>query len=215
MDAKGFVLAHTAVTAPPVVPELRLRLAELITPLWEALEAWAGRACEPPFWAFAWAGGQALARFLLDHPERVRERPVLDFGSGSGLTGIAAARAGAAHVLAADIDPLAAAACRINAQLNGVALETTGEDWIGRAVPADWVVLAGDMLYEGPLARRALPWLTRCAGAGATVLLGEPGRNYAPGGGFVELARYGVPTTVELEGRTSREARVLLLAPEG
>jgi predicted nicotinamide N-methyase len=203
-----FVRANTVVAAAPLVPEIRLHLASEITPLWHATEATLEQAqLPPPYWAFAWAGGQALARHLLDHPELVHGRAVLDFGAGSGLVAIAAAKAGA-RVTAAEIDPFAAAAIALNAALNGVEIAIERTDVIGRE-PAPWqTVLAGDMCYERPLAERLTQWLRLIAGRGITVLLGDPGRAYLPREELDAVGRYTVPTTLELEDRTSREGVV-------
>jgi predicted nicotinamide N-methyase len=206
--AADFIRANTAVAAPAILPELKLYLASEITPIWEATEAVLAAAnVDPPFWAFAWAGGQALARHVLDQPERVRGRRVLDFGAGSGVVAIAAARAGAARVLAAEIDPVACAAIRLNAELNQAAVEILEDDLIGRDLGAD-LILVGDMCYERPLAERLVAWLRGLAGRGVTVLLGDPGRTYRPTQGLVEIARYLVPTSLELEDRTEREGVV-------
>jgi len=201
---EAFVRANTVVAAPPLVPEVRLHLAAEITPLWHATEASLARdRLPPPYWAFAWAGGQALARHVLDQPGLVRGRCVLDFGAGSGLVAIAAARGGG-RVTAAEIDPFAQAAIRLNADLNGVEIAIEGADVIGRET-APWdTVLAGDMCYERPLAERLTAWLRGLASRGVDVLLGDPGRAYLPSAGLVEVARYTVPTTLELEDRTSR-----------
>jgi predicted nicotinamide N-methyase len=212
-DKAAFIRANTLVAAPPLVPEIRLHLASEITPLWQATEAALARdQLPPPYWAFAWAGGQALARHLLDHPGLVHGKSVLDFGAGSGLVAIAAAKAGARAVTAAEIDPFAAAAIALNAAENGVAIELAAGDIIGSAPRWD-IVLAGDMCYERPLAERLAAWLGRCAAAGALVLLGDPGRAYLPRTGLSELARYTVPTPLELEDRTARETIVWRLAP--
>jgi predicted nicotinamide N-methyase len=213
-EIRAFIRANTALTAPPLVPEIRLHLATEITPLWQATETMlAASQLPPPYWAFAWAGGQALARHVLDHPELVRGRDVLDFGAGSGLLALAAARAGARSLLAADIDAVAATAIALNAQLNDavVAIETT--DVIGRR-PAPWqVILVGDMCYERPLAERLTAWLRLLTRDGATVLLGDPGRNYVPKSGLEALARYRVPTPLDLEDREWREGVVWRLEP--
>jgi predicted nicotinamide N-methyase len=212
-DKAAFIRANTLVAAPPLVPEIRLHLASEITPLWQATEAALARdQLPPPYWAFAWAGGQALARHLLDHPGLVHGKSVLDFGAGSGLVAIAAAKAGARAVTAAEIDPFAAAAIALNAAENGVAIKLAAGDIIGSAPRWD-IVLAGDMCYERPLAERLAAWLGRCAAAGALVLLGDPGRAYLPRTGLSELARYTVPTPLELEDRTARETIVWRLAP--
>ena len=208
-----FVRANTAVAAAPLVPEIRLHLATEITPLWHATEASLARdQLPPPYWAFAWAGGQALARHILDHPELVRGRRVLDFGAGSGLVAVAAAKAGG-RVTAAEIDPFAQAAIRLNAGLNGVDVAIESADVIDLG-PVPWeVVLAGDMCYERPLAERLTAWLRTLAAQGVDVLLGDPGRAYLPAAGLVALARYTVQTTLELEDRVSREGVVWRMAP--
>jgi predicted nicotinamide N-methyase len=212
-DPADFVRANTAIASPPLVPEIRLHLACEITPLWQATEASLARdQLPPPYWAFAWAGGQALARHILDHPELVRGRTVLDFGAGSGLVAIAAAKAGA-RVTAAEIDRFAAAAITLNAALNGVAVAVEPADVIGRE-PAPWeIVLAGDMCYERSLAERLTRWLRTLAAQGVTVLLGDPGRAYLPTAGLESLARYDVPTSLELEDRLIREGVVWRMAP--
>ena len=217
-DPTAFVLANTVVAAPPLVPEIKLRLTSEITPLWHATEATLKETqLPPPYWAFAWAGGQALARHILDHPHLVRGRSVLDFGAGSGVVAIAAAAAGA-QVTAAEIDPFAAAAIALNAALNEVAITIERSDVIGRE-PSPWqTVLAGDMCYERPLAERLTEWLRSLATRGVTVLLGDPGRAYLPSDGLEALARYDVPTPLELEDRTIREGVVWRLtgkAPSG
>ena len=212
-DPAAFVHANTAIASPPLVPEIRLHLASEITPLWQATEASLARdQLPPPYWAFAWAGGQALARHVLDHPELVLGRAVLDFGAGSGLVAIAAAKAGA-RVTAAEIDLFATAAIALNAALNDVAVAIESGDVIGRE-PAPWaIVLAGDMCYERPLAERLTRWLRALAAQGVTVLLGDPGRAYLPATGLEPLARYAVPTSLELEDRLIREGVVWRMAP--
>lgn len=200
---------NTAVVSPPLVPEIRLHLATEITPIWQASEESLARsAVPPPFWAFAWAGGQALARYLLDHPSVVARRFVLDFGAGSGLVAIAAAQAGAACVLAAEIDHLAAAAIAANAGLNGAAVTVTTADLIGSDDPRWEVVTAGDVCYEQPMADRAAMWLRGLAGRGCLVLLGDPGRVYLPAAGLCERARYVVPTSRDLEDSELRDGVV-------
>jgi predicted nicotinamide N-methyase len=201
-----FIRANTAVATPPLVPEIRLHLATEITPIWQASEDMLARGnVPPPFWAFPWAGGQALARHVLDHRGIVAGKRVLDFGAGSGLVAIAAARAGAAAVAAAEIDDFAAAAIALNAALNGVAVAVETADLIGTAGAAWDVVLVGDMCYEQPLAERLTVWLRALAGDGVAVLLGDPGRSYVPTSGLTKLARYTVPTSRELEDRESRD----------
>lgn len=213
MTAEDFVRAQTTIAHAPLVPEIALHLATEITPIWQATEAWlADHSIEPPFWAFAWPGGQATARLLLDEPVRVAGRRVLDFAAGCGIAAIAAARAGAARVEAAEIDPLALAAVRLNAALNGVAVATPEGDIVGSACRWD-VILAGDVCYEAPMTAHILPWLRGMAAAGAEVLLADPGRAYLPGAGLQPLVRHAVPTTLELEDRTVREVTIHRLLP--
>ena len=206
MNPSDFILANTELLAPPLVPEIRLHLAAEIVPLWRKTEEELEReGVPPPYWAFAWAGGQALSRYLLDHSLGVSA--ALDFGSGSGLVAIAAVKAGARRVLAADIDRFAAAAIALNAEANGVAVEVTTDDMIGRERKWD-AILIGDMCYERPLAERLLLWLDAQARAGALVLMGDPGRSYFPKIGIEKLATYHVQTTRELEDREIRETGV-------
>lgn len=210
---RQFILDNTRPQTPPHTPELTLRLADEITPLWRMTEeALAGIGLPPPFWAFAWAGGQALARYVLDHPELVRGRGVVDFASGSGIVGVAAAKAGAARVLAADIDPFCGAALALNAEANGVAIDYTDADLLDAPPPA-WVtvILAGDICYEKPLAERVMAWLGEARAAGATVLIGDPGRSYFPRQGLTKLAEYQVPTTRELEDMEVKKTAVWTL----
>ena len=216
-DPAAFVRANTVVQAPQLLPELALHLASEVVPLWQATEEdLAAQGIPPPYWAFAWAGGQALARYLLDRPEVVRGRRVLDFAAGSGLAGIAAAKAGAAKVTASEIDAFACAAVELNAAANGVAVTLARGDLIGRDGDAGgpWeVILAGDVCYEKPMAGRVATWLRDLAGRGRTVLLGDPGRSYLPREGLESLARYPVPTTRELEDSDLRNAEVWRVAP--
>jgi predicted nicotinamide N-methyase len=204
-----FIRANTAIAAPPLVPEIKLHLAGEITPLWQATEASLEREqLPPPYWAFAWAGGQALARHVLDHPELVRGKAALDIGAGCGLLALAAAKAGAASATAAEIDAFAAAAIALNAALNELSVTVETADVIGR-YPVPWhIVLVGDMCYERPLAERLTQWLRHLASSGVDVLLGDPGRNYLPKGGLTELARYVVATPLDLEDRAQRETVV-------
>lgn len=214
IDPAVFVRRNTAIAAPPLVPELRLHLAGEITPIWQATEdSLAQNGVPPPFWAFAWAGGQALARWLLDRPETVAGRCVLDFGSGSGLVAIAAAKAGAASALAAEIDPFAAAAIAANAALNEVTIAVTTADLVGTSDPRWEIVMAGDICYEHPMAVRVVPWLRALAGNGCLVLLGDPGRTYLPAEGLRELARYTMPTSRELEDSDTRDGVVYAVLP--
>ena len=213
-DAASFIRANTAIGTPPLVPEIRLHLASEVTPLWQATETTLAQSqLPPPYWAFAWAGGQALARYVLDQPDTVRGKSVLDFGAGSGVVAIAAMKAGARSVTAAEIDGFAVAAIALNAALNEVAIEIATSDLLAGASAAWQTMLVGDMCYERPLAERLTHWLRDAAGRGATVLLGDPGRAYLPKEGLAALARYAVPTPLDLEDRILREGVVWRLAP--
>jgi len=208
-----FIADNTRLQRPPHTPEIQLHLADEITPIWrlteEALEE---IGLPPPFWAFAWAGGQALARYLLDHREVVAGRRVLDFAAGSGIVGIAAMLAGATQATCADIDPFCGAALALNAEANGVSLDYTDADLLDAAPPASaQVILAGDICYEKPLAERVLAWLAAARAAGATVLIGDPGRSYFPKTGLTKLAEYQVPTTRELEDMAVKKTAVWAL----
>ena len=210
MTPEDFIKTNAALVAPPLVPEIKLYLATEVVPLWRATEEeLAEIGVPPPYWAFAWAGGQALARYVLDHPELVAGKRVLDIGAGSGLVGLAAARAGAALVLAADIDAFSCAAIRLNAAANGCDIAVTQDDLIG--VPLAWdVILVGDLFYERPLAERLLAWL---GPLDVPALLGDPGRNYFPKERVEKLASYSVQTTRDLEDREIRETGVYRLLP--
>jgi predicted nicotinamide N-methyase len=210
---RAFILENTRLQRPPHTPELQLRLADEITPIWRMTEeALCEMGLPPPFWAFAWAGGQALARYLLDHPAVVAGRAVIDFASGSGIVAVAAMKAGAARVLAADIDPFSGEAIALNAEANGVTVAFAGGDLLDAAPPA-WaeVILAGDICYEKPLAERVMAWLGAARAAGATVLIGDPGRSYFPRQGLEQLAEYQVPTTRELEDMEVKRTAVWTL----
>jgi len=209
MTPESFITANAALMAPPLVPEIRLYLATEVVPLWRATEEELEKmGVPPPYWAFAWAGGQALARYILDHPQSVAGKRVLDIGSGSGLVAIAAAKASAASVLAADIDAFSAAAIALNAAANGVTVEVTQDDLIG--VEGDWdVILVGDLFYERPLAERLLAWLKAL---NRPALLGDPGRSYFPKDRTERLALYNVQTSRDLEDRDIRETGVYRLS---
>lgn len=199
LDPEAFVRAETVLRPVAMVPEVSLHVADEAVPLWHRTEEELGEmGLPPPFWAFAWAGGQALARFILDEPQRVAGRSVLDFASGSGLVGIAAAQAGARDVTCADIDRFSLAAIGVNAGANGVTVVTCARDLIGRDEGWD-VILAGDICYERDLAARVFDWLLALRARGAEVLIGDPGRSYLPKDRLEKLAEYGVPVTRELE----------------
>jgi predicted nicotinamide N-methyase len=207
-EAEGFILANTSLSAPPHVPEIRLHLADEAHDLWlKTEEELAAIGLPPPFWAFAWAGGQGLARHILDHPETVRGKRVLDFASGSGLVAISADMAGAREVLAADMDPFCEAAIGLNAGANGVALEFTGSDVIGSDGGWD-VVLAGDVFYDRPFAERLVPWFSSLRQRGAEILIGDPGRSYLPKDRMQALAIYQVPVTRALEDAEVKKTTV-------
>lgn len=207
---RAFIRHWTHVATPPIVPEVRLHLAERVMPLWEALARDASEPeLPPPYWAFAWAGGQALARYVLDHGELVSGRRVVDLASGSGLCAIAALRAGAREAVAIDIDPWAREAVALNASVNGVRVPFSDADVLGGEPPADAeVVLAGDIGYEWALAVRGIAWLERAAAAGAEVLVGDPERHHLPHQGLSPVGVYEVPTTVDLEQVTSKRTTV-------
>jgi predicted nicotinamide N-methyase len=216
---RAFIRAGTALASPPLLPELRLHLATEVTPLWQATEQTLQQeGIEPPFWAFAWAGGQALARHLLDAPALVRGRRVLDFASGSGLCAIAAALAGAAEVIAVDLDPLAVTAIALNAAENGVTVDARRVDVL--AEPPAWlggceVVLAGDVCYDRAMAARVQAFLGERAAAGAVALLGDPGRAYLDQAGLVEVARCRVPTMDDVEGAGEKTGVVYRVISSG
>lgn len=208
---RAFIAEHTTLAQTPFVPEIRLHIGGESMPLWEAAFFADDRLpVPPPMWAWPWAGGQALARYVLDHPDLVAGRRVLDVGTGGGIVAIAAALAGASDVTAVDIEPYAIEACRLNADANGVTVTT----WEGDPVDHDegWdVVLAGDVWYEADLAAHLGPWLRSLAARGATVLTGDLGRAHLPAAGLVTLAEYVVPTLVDLEDVPEKAARVLLM----
>ncbi len=206
-----FIRAHTVLTHTPLVPEIMLHLATEITPIWQASEAWLQQAnVEPPFWAFAWPGGQALARHILDHPETVRGRRVLDFAAGCGIAAIACAMAGAARIEAAEIDAMAIAATLANAQANHVAIQVLDQDMVGH--PCRWdLILCGDVCYEAPMTRHIMPWLRGMAMV-CEVWIADPGRAYLPAAGMELLGDYDVPTSLELEDRVLRTTRLYRIA---
>jgi predicted nicotinamide N-methyase len=208
-DRRAFILANTRLQSPPHTPELRLYLADEITPIWRMTEEELGEmGLPPPFWAFAWAGGQALARYLIDHPDEASGRKVVDFAAGSGIVAIAAMKAGAARVLAADIDGFCGAAVALNAAENGVEVAFSENDLLDAPPPACGLITAGDICYEKPLAERVLTWLAVAHARGTRVLIGDPGRSYFPKEGLMRLAEYRVKTTRELEDMTVKKTGV-------
>ncbi len=205
----AFICANTRSIAPPLVPEIVLQLADESVPIWQKTEDELGQINgPPPYWAFAWAGGQALARYILDNPEIVRGQRVLDLGSGSGLTAIAAKKAGARDVTAADIDHLALASVLLNAAANGVAVEITAENLLANPPTPFDVVLVGDLFYERQLADRVLAYVEAASSHGATILIGDPQRDYFPRGRFSAVAEYRVPVTLELEDSELKKTAV-------
>lgn len=207
-DIPAFIRENTRVLAPTHVPELRLHLADDAVSLWQLTEEQLGElGLPPPFWAFAWAGGQALARYVLDHGEIVRGGHVLDVASGSGLVAIAAMKAGAASALAVDIDAFAVHAATLNAALNGVCVKTSGDDPLGQPTSAD-VILVGDLFYDRDLAPRVLAWLIEQQAAGKVVLIGDPGRTYLPRDQLEQIVAYDIPVTRALEDAEVKRAAV-------
>jgi predicted nicotinamide N-methyase len=202
-DDVTFVRSQTTLARASLVPEITLHLATEITPIWQATEDWlAAHNVEPPFWAFAWPGGQALARHILDHPSCAAGRRVLDFAAGGGIAAIACALGGAASVEAAEIDPLARAAIGLNAAANGVSVSAADTDVIGTDCRWD-LILCGDVCYEAPMTAHIMPWLDRMARE-TEVWLADPGRAYLPREGLAAFASYRVPTSLELEDRVER-----------
>jgi predicted nicotinamide N-methyase len=212
MSGEHLIRQYLSVQRVAFTPEFQLWLARELVPLWQATESGAAAPRDPPFWAFAWPGGQALARYVVDQPDSVRGKRVLDYGAGGGLASIAAVRAGAAHVIACDLDPLALVAQEMNAKLNGVAFERTCADCAESEFDID-VVLAGDVCYERDAAARTMSWLRRAVARGVEVMLADPGRHYAPGAGLELLATYIVPTLKELESSEWTRTRLWRLTP--
>ncbi len=212
-SARAFVVRHTRLRPVPGLEEIQLHLADEVLPLWHAVELETGSP-DPalPYWAFAWAGGLAIGRYLREHPEAVAGRRVFDLASGSGLCAIAALCAGATEATAADIDPFAAAAIQLNARANGHRVTVVHRDVLDDEPPDADVVLAGDCWYEARLAERVLPWLQRARGRGIDVVVGDPGRRHLPAAHLVELATYEVRTTTELEDLALKQGRVFALA---
>ncbi len=208
-DREAFIRDNTRLLAPPLVPEIRLHLAEESVPIWLKTEEELGEMnVPPPYWAFAWAGGQALARYLLDHREACRGHDVIDLGAGSGMTAIAAVMAGARSVLAADIDGYALASCRLNASVNGVAFDVTSQDLLADPPRSAGVILVGDLFYERSLADRVIAYIDAAKAQGSAVYIGDPQRNYFPRDRFTLLASYQVPVTRDLEDSEIKKTAV-------
>jgi predicted nicotinamide N-methyase len=213
-DPFEFIRANTCQDTAPLVPEIVLYLATEITPIWQATEDWLReRALQPPYWAFAWPGGQVLARYVLDNRGQVAGKRVLDFAAGGGIAAIACALAGAALVEAAEIDDIARAAIRLNAAANGVTIAVAAGDVVGAACRWD-IVLCGDVCYEAAMTAHILPWL-RVIARDAEVWIADPGRAYLPGAGLSSIGDYVVPTALELEDRTERQVVLYRLMSGG
>lgn len=209
MTPRELVLSRARLQSPPVVPELRLHLADDMDQAWAALqEELDDGELPPPFWAFAWLGGQAVARHVLDAPSVVADRSVLDLATGSGLCALAAVLAGARSVLAVDVDAFAIEAVSLNAAANGLEVEARCVDLLDAEPPQVDVVLAGDVFYDAAMSERVQPWLLAAARAGSRVVVGDPGRHYLPRALMTEVASYDVPTTRELEGVEVKTVRV-------
>jgi predicted nicotinamide N-methyase len=204
LNARELIRQFTRVRPAPFVPEFRLHLADELVPLWQATEWEAAEPQPPPFWAFAWPGSQALARYIVDNPEIVHDKRVLDFGAGGGLGAIAAASRGAAQAVACDIDPVATEVQRLNAELNGVTIDAITGDFVDTD-PRAHVVLAGDVCYEREAAERVTRWLRELVTSGTTVLLADPGRHYVPRDGLELIAKYDIPTLHELESASRKQ----------
>ena len=213
MDAEAFIKKHAALLPVPFVPEITLYQAEKMNPVWRDLEVLVGqRDMSMPFWAFVWAGGQAIARYILDHPEVVQGLRVLDFASGSGVGAIAAVKAGAKKVWATDIDPVACAAMDLNAAHNEIDLEDISRldlDRLGKKVD---LIIAGDVCYEHTMSHRVMRWLRLCRQEGICVIISDPARGYAPDKNpderLTELATYTVPTSREIEEQDTRDVTI-------
>ncbi len=205
-----FILDNTSLVCPPHAPEIRLHLASESHALWlkteEELEE---IGLPPPFWAFAWAGGQGLARWLLDNPQSVRGKRVLDLATGSGLVAIAAAKCGATRVTANDIDPWCEAAVQLNADANSVTLDFDGRDLAGTGMQEDWqIILAGDVFYSKDMVESLVQWFDKALSLGCDIIVGDPGRAYLPRERLSELASYQVAVTRDLEDSEVKKTTV-------
>jgi predicted nicotinamide N-methyase len=211
LNYSHFIRDNTTILSPPLVPEVTLHLAHEALPIWQKTEDELGAiGLPPPFWAFAWAGGQALARYILDNSEIVAGKTVIDLASGSGLVGIAAMKAGAATVVAADIDEFAAAAMQINSDLNFVTLDITSQNLLDTPPPLVDVILVGDLFYEKSVAEKCFAWLQQSNAQ--TILIGDPGRSYLPQDKLVKIASYAVPVSRDLEDAEIKQTSVWKLA---
>ncbi len=207
-DFRRFILENTSVLTPPHVPEIKLHLADEAHDLWHKTEEELQQSgLQPPFWAFAWAGGQGLARHVLDNPKTVRGKSVVDFATGSGLVAIAAALAGATSVLAADIDLFCADAVALNAEINKADLQFTADDLTDGSIDAD-VLLAGDVFYDREMAAKVTAWFLALSRRGVTVLVGDPGRAYLPRQHLKQLSEHQVQVTRALEDADVRKTIV-------
>lgn len=215
VSTSALVRAATRLQRPPLLPEIELYLADEVMDVWRRVEALLARSDMPPYWAFAWVGGQAIARYLFDHPGEVRGKRVLDFATGSGVCAVAALLAGARSVLASDLDPFSKQAVALNAETNGVHICFTDQDLLDCVPPPVDVILAGDICYEQPTADRVLSWLEQAHTLGIRVLLGDPGRIYFNDGGLVPLATYDVPATRAVEERDVKGATVYTFSGRG
>jgi predicted nicotinamide N-methyase len=211
-EATSFIRANTTLLPVPLTPEIQLHLAHEAVPLWQKTEEELGEiGLPPPFWAFAWAGGQALARYVLDNPDTVKSKSIVDIASGSGLVAIAAMKAGARHVLAADIDNFAVASMAINATANNVQLSTTSNDLLQSPAPHVDTILVGDLFYEKSIAEKVFAWLSEAKANGTHILIGDPGRSYLPKDKLIKLAEYNVPVTRDLEDAEIKRTAVWTL----
>ncbi len=214
VNAPAFIRANTGVMAPPLVPEILLHLADEAVPLWQKTEDALERiGLPPPFWAFAWAGGQALARYILDNPKTVRGRRIIDLASGSGLVAIAAMKSGAVSVLACDIDPFSTAAIRLNAALNRTTVTISESDLLESAPPDVDLITVGDLFYEKTLAERCFCWLKIAKSTGVDILIGDPGRCYLPRDQLAKIREYSVPVSRDLEDTAIKQSAVWQLCP--
>ena len=199
-EAAEFICAQTLLAAPPLTPEIKLYLATEVTPLWHLTEERLKQnGLPPPYWAFAWPGGQGMARYILDHPEIVRGKHVLDFAAGSGIGAIAAMKVGAQSAGAIEIDPMAHAAVRLNAECNGVTVENIDEVDMEKPPRNTDVIIAGDVCYQQAMSAKLMRWLWLCKEKGVRIFMADPGRAYVPHEGLTERARYEVPTSRDLE----------------